>query len=411
MWPLLISLLAAGLLAFHFWHWRRNAAMQAELARVRKTMSESDQHSRDVEFQARAQLQTLFNSMVEGVMLVAPSGRVQLVNQSLEHQFNLVLDARGLTVLEALGRTELAGLIEKLKGSKEVVSVEIELDHPVPRCLEVNAASIFDRDGHPQGAILVFHDLTRIRQLENTRREFVANVSHELRTPLSLIKGFAETLLHGALNDPTVASRFLQKIELHSNRLHNLIEDLLTISKLESGQVSLRLDTVDLCEFSTRQVEDLQGRALDKNITIANEIPSGLRALADLDRLQQVFFNLLDNAIKYGRKGGRITLNGRATSNDQVELCVSDDGPGIPRAAQARIFERFFRVDKARSRDTGGTGLGLSIVKHIVQSHGGEVWVDSEPGRGASFFFTLPKPPLESEAPPHSQVYQPPKPY
>ena len=395
MWPLLISLLAAGLLAFHFWHWRRTVGIQAELARARKAMSESEQRFRDAEFQARAQLQTLFNSMVEGVMLVDPAGRVQLVNQSLEHQFNLTLDVRGLTVLEALRRPALAALIEQLKNAKEDVNAEIELDYPLPRSLEVNAASILDRQGHPQGSILVFHDLTRIRQLENTRREFVANVSHELRTPLSLIKGYAETLLGGALNDPTVASRFLQKIELHSNRLHTLIEDLLNISKLESGQVSLKLDTVDLGEFSTRQVEELQGRATEKSITIINEIPFGLHAQADLDRMQQVFFNLLDNAIKYGRKGGRITLNGHATPDDKVELCVSDDGPGIPREAQERIFERFFRVDKARSRDTGGTGLGLSIVKHIVQSHGGEVWVESEPGRGASFFFTLPKVPLE----------------
>ncbi|MEK7674643.1 MAG: ATP-binding protein, partial [Verrucomicrobiota bacterium] len=222
-------------------------------------------------------------------------------------------------------------------------------------------------------------------------REFIANVSHELRTPLSLIKGYAETLLSGAKDDPEVTVRFLQKIERHSDRLNSLIEDLLTISKLESGQVSLHWSPVDLREFSSRQVEELQQRAAAKNVTIINTIPPGLRGTADLDRLQQVFFNLLDNAIKYGRTGGRVTLDGRATPDEKVQLCVSDDGPGIPPDAKARVFERFFRVDKARSRDSGGTGLGLSIVKHIVQSHGGEVWVESEPGRGASFFFTLPK--------------------
>ena len=392
MWPVLISLLAAGLVGLHFWHWRRLVARQRELERLAKALAEAQQLCLETEFQGRAQLQTLFNSMTEGVMLLNREGRVQLLNQSLERQFNLLLDVRGLTVLEALHRSELASLIARLESARTMVSVEVELDAPVLRSLEVNADAILDREGRPQGAILVFHDLTRLRQLENTRREFVANVSHELRTPLSLIKGYAETLLAGAKDNPEVATRFLEKIERHSNRLHSLIEDLLTISLLESGQVSLRVELVELRDFTTRQIEDLQGRATEKNITIGNDVPTGLRAAADLDRLQQVFFNLLDNAVKYGKAGGRITIHGRAVPDDMVQLCVSDDGPGIPPEAQARIFERFFRVDKARSRDTGGTGLGLSIVKHIVQSHGGEVWVESEPGRGASFFFTLPQP-------------------
>ncbi|MCX6906275.1 MAG: ATP-binding protein [Verrucomicrobia bacterium] len=153
----------------------------------------------------------------------------------------------------------------------------------------------------------------------------------------------------------------------------------------------MKLDTVDLREFTGRLLEELQARAAKKPTVMENEIPAGLRARADLDRLQQVFFNLLDNAIKYGKPGGRILLGGREMPEDKVQLCVSDDGPGIPPEARARLFERFYRVDKARSRDTGGTGLGLSIVKHIVQSHGGEVWVESELGRGTSFFFTLPK--------------------
>ena len=391
MWPVLITLLVAGLLALNFWRWRRSLAMRGELERVKKALAGSEERHRETEFEAHAQLQTLFNSMAEGVMLLDPQGRIQLLNQSLERQFNLALDVRGLTVLEALRRPELASLIGRLKTARQVVSVEIELDGASPRALEANAASILDRDGQPRGTILVFHDLTRIRQLENTRREFIANVSHELRTPLSLIKGYAETLLSGAKDDPEVTVRFLQKIERHSDRLNSLIEDLLTISKLESGQVSLHWSPVDLREFSSRQVEELQQRAAAKNVTIINTIPPGLRGTADLDRLQQVFFNLLDNAIKYGRTGGRVTLDGRATPDEKVQLCVSDDGPGIPPDAKARVFERFFRVDKARSRDSGGTGLGLSIVKHIVQSHGGEVWVESEPGRGASFFFTLPK--------------------
>ena len=366
--------------------------MKHELDRRVAALAECEERCFEAEFHGRAQLQTLFNSMAEGVMFLNRDGRVQLLNQSLERQFGLLLDVRGLTVMESLHRPELVGLIARLESTRGVASVGIELDAPVPRSLEVSAASVLDREGRPQGAFLVFHDHTRLRQLEDTRREFVANVSHELRTPLSLIKGFLETLLGGAKDNPEVATRFLQKIERHSNRLQSLIEDLLTISKLESGQVNLRLETVDLRDFTSRQMEDLQGRAAEKKITIGNDVPSGLCAAADLDRLQQVFFNLLDNAIKYGRTGGRITIHGHEAPQNMMRLCVSDDGPGIPREDQARIFERFFRVDKARSRDTGGTGLGLSIVKHIVQSHGGEVWVESEPGRGASFFFTLPQP-------------------
>jgi len=391
MWPHLIGLALLGLTALSGWLWRRRQAVLHEQAHLKEALAKAEELHRETVFQARAQLQTLFNSMVEGVLLLDQASRIQLVNQSLEHQFNLTLDVRGLTVMEALRRHELAALIERLQSTRQVVTAELELDGANPRCLEVNAAAILDREGHPQGAILVCHDLTRIRQLENTRREFVANVSHELRTPLSLIKGYTETLLAGAKDDPSIVGRFLQKIEHHANRLNNLIEDLLTISKLESGQVSLKLDTVELREFTGRLLEELLARAAEKHVTMENEIPAGLRARADLDRLQQVFFNLLDNAIKYGKPGGRILLGGREMPEDKVQLCVSDDGPGIPPESRARLFERFYRVDKARSRDTGGTGLGLSIVKHIVQSHGGDVWVESDLGRGTSFFFTLPK--------------------
>jgi two-component system, OmpR family, phosphate regulon sensor histidine kinase PhoR len=386
-----IALACVALAATHWWHWRVWQAAVQERDRLQKALSDADQHHSDADFQARAQLQTLFNSMVEGVLLLDPAGRIQLLNQSLERQFRLRLDVRGLTVLEAIGRPELAALVERLHGGPQVVPIEIEINGSTPRFLEISASAVLDREGRPQGAILVFHDLTRVRQLEHTRREFVANVSHELRTPLSLIKGYAETLLAGAKDNPEHAARFLQKIERHTNRLSNLIEDLLTISKLESGQVTLKLDAVELREFSGRLVEELQIRASEKGMTLLNEIPAGLQAQADRDRLHQVLFNLLDNAVKYGKTGGRVVLGGREFSGTTVQLCVSDDGPGIPPEARERLFERFFRVDKARSRDTGGTGLGLSIVKHIVQSHGGEVWVESEVGRGASFFFTLPK--------------------
>jgi len=340
--------------------------------------------------QARAERQTLFNRMVEGVVLLDASGRIQLVNKSLEEQFDLTVDVRGRTLASALSRPELGDLLDRLASVRTVLTFDLEVPGPSPRWFEVNAANVFDRDHRAQGAILVFHDLTRIRQLENTRREFVANVSHELRTPLSLIKGYVETLLDGAKDDPELTTKFLTTIDRHSNRLTNLIEDLLTISRLESGQITLQLSQIPLRSFTDHLLTDLQKRASERGVTIENAVPGSLEGRADPDRLEQVFVNLLDNAIKYGRANGRVVVRGRAVDG-QVELCIADDGPGIPTEARDRIFERFYRVDRARSRETGGTGLGLAIVKHIVQSHGGKVWVESAPGAGAQFFFTLPR--------------------
>ena len=225
--------------------------------------------------------------------------------------------------------------------------------------------------------------------LFRSRREFVANVSHELRTPLSMIKGYVETLIDGAKDKPEVATKFLQTIEKHADRLTYLIEDLLTISRLESGQLVMNLQRADLHGIAEHVVTDLGDRAVAKQVKLLNQVPVGLAAQADGERLRQVLFNLVDNAIKYGRTDGNVVIGGRKAEQPEVELWVRDDGPGIPPEAQPRVFERFYRVDKARSRDDGGTGLGLAIVKHIVQSHGGEVWVESEPGQGATFHFTL----------------------
>jgi two-component system phosphate regulon sensor histidine kinase PhoR len=231
--------------------------------------------------------------------------------------------------------------------------------------------------------------LTRLKQLESARKEFVANVSHELRTPLSLIKGYVETLLDGAKDNPEVAAKFLQTIERNADRLKLLIEDLLTISELESGRVKPNLQVVALRSAVDKALDDLKVRAGAKNMNMFNRTPE-LSLRADSNRLEQVLGNLIDNAIKYGRPNGNVSVGANATGDGLVEVMVTDDGPGIPREALERIFERFYRVDKARSREQGGTGLGLSIVKHIVQTHGGKVWAKSELGRGATFYFTMP---------------------
>jgi len=341
---------------------------------------------------AALELQTrqgvIFDSMVEGLLLLDERGRIQLANRAFAGLFGVTADIRGRTIIEALRLHELAALVSSLDTQKQMLGFELKLPGPNERWLQINAAAILNGHGRRHGTVLVFHDLTRLKQLENARQEFVANVSHELRTPLSLIKGCVETLLDGARDNPEVATRFLQTIDRNAERLRLLIEDLLTISELESGGVQLNLQTVALAPVVAKVLEDFKGRAAAKGVTLVNQTPA-LAVRADDDRLEQVLGNLVDNAIKYGHPKGTVAVGGRATDQGQVEVFVRDDGPGIPPEALERVFERFYRVDKARSREQGGTGLGLAIVKHLVQCHGGRVWATSELRRGATFYLTL----------------------
>jgi two-component system phosphate regulon sensor histidine kinase PhoR len=291
--------------------------------------------------------------------------------------------------MEALRVIELAELVEALNASLRVTSRELKLVRPKERWLHANASAVFGPGDQREGTLVLVHDVTRLKVLERARQEFVANVSHELRTPLSLIKGYVETLLDGAKDNPEVASKFLQTIDRNAERLRLLIDDLLTISELESGRIKLEWQDVNLRQAVEKVLSDLKARADAKSVTLINQVPD-LPVRADTRRLEQVLCNLLDNAIKYGHAQGCITVGARPIDNGLAEVCVKDTGPGIPPAALERVFERFYRVDKARSREQGGTGLGLSIVKHIVQSHGGRAWATSELGCGASFFFTLP---------------------
>ena len=390
MWPTLTILAGLGLVALHFW-WKRRFDEARERLKEQTGQNAVLQEQQQLALaQAQAQQQALFNSMVEGVLLLDGNGRVRLVNQALEHLFGLTGDIRGRTTMEALRLHELQELVSRVRVESQVLGFELELPGLDNRCLQVNATALLDRGGKQQGMILVFHDLTRLKQLENTRQEFVANVSHELRTPLSMIKGYVETLINGAKDDPNVATRFLQTIEKHAERLTYLIEDLLTISRLESGQIVMNLQKVELRPVANDVVNDLKSRADDKKVVLENQVPAEIRVRADADRIQQVLFNLVDNAIKYGGSEGHVWIGALAVDDQMIEVSVRDNGPGIPPDAIERVFERFYRADKARSREQGGTGLGLSIVKHIVQSHGGEVWAKSAMGQGTTFLFTLP---------------------
>ena len=391
MWPILTILACLGFGALHFWWKRRYDEAREKLIKQTGQNAGLQQQQQRALARAQAEQLALFNSMVEGVLLLDGNERVQLVNQALEQLFGLNGDIRGRTMMEAFRLHELQELASRVRAEGQVLGFELELPGMDDRSLQINATALLDRDGRPQGMILVFHDLTRLKQLENTRQEFVANVSHELRTPLSMIKGYVETLINGAKDDPNVAMRFLQTIEKHADRLTCLIEDLLTISRLESGQIVMNIQKVGLRSVAEDVKDDLLSRAGDKKVKLENRVPDDLVVRADADRVQQVIFNLVDNAIKYGRPEGRVWISARLADGQFAEISVRDNGPGIPPDSIDRVFERFYRADKARSREQGGTGLGLSIVKHIVQSHGGEVWVESDLGQGTTFFFTLPE--------------------
>jgi len=239
---------------------------------------------------------------------------------------------------------------------------------------------------------MILHDITELRRLEQVRTEFVANVSHELRTPLTAIQGYLETLLDGALEEREHARKFLEIVFRHTERLGRLTDDLTDLSNIELGKVTLRLEPTSIAEIAESVVAIISPRASGGQVKVEARLPADLpEVLADRDRLSQILINLVDNAVKYTPKGGQVTVEGRVDASGMIEVAVRDTGVGIPKADLPRLTERFYRVDKARSRDLGGTGLGLAIVKHLVLAHGGELDIESELWKGTTVRFTLPR--------------------
>lgn len=362
------------------------------LATVLNDMSEriDDQvHRLSTETQ---RLDTILRSMGEGIMVTAPDGSITLVNPAFRRLFSIPGDFEGKKLVEISRHPVLLEAFNDLgqPGVNELVR-EISLP-PDDQTLFTHWVPL-DVDGIRQGIVAVFHDITDLKKAENMRRDFVANVSHELRTPVTVIKGYAETLLDGVLqSDPVRAHRFVEIIASHSERLTSLINDILTLSSLESKATRLELNPLNISTTIGKACMLLQESAAQKNISLVNESDSSVpRIMADSGRIEQVVVNLLENAIKYTPAGGTVRLFTEETG-DFVKVSIADTGIGIPFKDLPRIFERFYRVDEARTRDQGGTGLGLAIVKHIVQLHGGEVSVTSEPGKGSIFTFTVKKP-------------------
>ncbi len=343
-------------------------------------------------------LRTILGGMVEGVLIVDGRQHIRLINAGMQQMVPGHLNPMNRSIMEVFRNHELQiGVRETLE---EGVGLRRELrfdihdqgvyypKHFAITCVPLQPAT---RD-RPMGAILVFHDITRLKELEAIRRDFVANVSHELRTPLSIIKGYLETLLDGALDDPGQGRKFCTTMLRHADRLNLLIEDVLSLARLESGRISLHLTPVDLAVVCQSVKDSLEQKITSTEARLIFQFEPGFPTVkADVQQLEQAFFNLFDNALKYS-SGKRLELavTGHCPTPGEVELRIADNGPGIPLEDQPHLFERFYRVHKDRSRDAGGTGLGLSIVKHIITGHDGTVSLESEPGRGATFILRLP---------------------
>ncbi len=342
-------------------------------------------------------LRAILSSMVEGILIVDPGLRIRLANDALFSMFDLTQSPINRTVIEVFREHGLVSGVERAISECRPLNLEFHTDARsragLPdRYFRVNVAPLLPSGGaNPVGALVVFNDVTEVRTLETVRREFVANVSHEFRTPLAIIIGYVETLLDGAIDDPAMARRSLAVMQKHGERLTLLIDDLLTISRMEYQSVELDLHHTNLRELVARVVEQHEAQLAEQAVSVELEFePEAEFAEVDSLRIEQVFVNLLTNALQYGsRPDAMVRVVGRHRGNE-VEVTFTDDGPGIPYEDQPHVFERFYRVHKDRSRDAGGTGLGLSIVKNVTMAHGGHVSLRSTPGAGSSFRVVLP---------------------
>jgi len=338
--------------------------------------------------------EAILASMAEGVLAVDQDERILSLNAAAAELIGVSREqAVGRSLQEVVRNPALQRLVSDVLRRQAAASDEIQLlqSPEEPRLLHAQGSVLYDAAENPHGALVVLHDLTRLKQLENVRRDFVANVSHELKTPVTSIKGYVETLLDGTVDRPEDVSRFLQIIAAQADRLQALIDDLLTLSRLDEGpeKMEISLDRRPLAPVLCAAVEACRPKAESKQIQIEIACDERLQARLNAVLLEQAVVNLVDNAIKYSPPGQSIKVE-VAAGPAEIEIRVIDHGCGIPREHLPRIFERFYRVDKARSRELGGTGLGLAIVKHIAQAHGGRTSVTSAPGQGSTFCIHLP---------------------
>ncbi|HAK88390.1 MAG: hypothetical protein A2077_04840 [Nitrospirae bacterium GWC2_46_6] len=326
-------------------------------------------------------MEAILRGMSDGVLIADGRGTIILVNQAFRDLISEAKDIEGKQIVEVLRNAQFVDGFRKAMDSGDIVSEEITVSRPRgDMYLIATAVPVYSRD-IINGAVLTLHDITRLRQLEEMRKDFVANVSHEIKTPITAIKGFAETLLDGALEDKENAARFLGMIKGHSERLNSLVDDLLTLSRIELGDISIKKAPVSLEQVVDTVFMTLKEKADKKRLYLKKSIAAGIQEIhADKDRLIQIILNLVDNSIKFTEIGG-VTV-GMDYSGGVLALYVQDTGVGIPGSHLHRLGERFYRVDRTRSRELGGTGLGLAIVKHLVNAHEWGMRIESEPGRG-----------------------------
>ncbi|MBE0425025.1 MAG: PAS domain S-box protein [Nitrospirae bacterium] len=359
----------------------RNISDMAQQLNIRLKQSEEE----------KQKVEAILKNMSDGLILTDTKGKIILSNSAFKNLFGLETQIEGKTLMEILRKAELIDVIEDVVENKKRISLEFGINYPGELYL-MTTASPFTIKGEVSGAVLTFHDITRLKRLEEIRKDFVANVSHEIKTPITAIKGFAETLLEGAIEDKENAKKFLETIKNHSERLNSLVTDLLTLSKIELGDIKIEKTDVNLDEIIEAVFTTLKEEAYSRGLYLKKQIDSEIREIkADRNRLIQILINLVDNGIKFTEEGG-VTVKVRSEKlkvkngeeRNFVTISIEDTGMGIPKKHIPRLGERFYRVDSARSRELGGTGLGLAIVKHLVKAHGWEMEIESEEGKGTT---------------------------
>ena len=371
--------------------WVYEQGQLGDLINQMNNVLDSLETARDETLQERSKLISIMSHLVSGVIVIDKAGKIILVNQATE-------ELLGISEAEIVGRWHweaghhygLSSLVDEAIAGGEVQKREVQLHKPKEMTIEAHVTPIRQASGGLAGAVVLLHDVTEWKRLEHMRSDFVANVSHELRTPITALKGFAETLLDGALSDLPTARQFIEIMREEADRIGRLVEDLLDLSRIEAKQIELHLGPVD-AEWMLQKIVDIYSfQAGEAGVQLAYQVDCDGECLAyaDGDRLQQILMNLVSNALQFTHAGGTITLSVERFA-DRLVFAVEDTGVGIPTSDIGRVFERFYRVDKARSRQSGGTGLGLAIVKHLVESHGGHVGVSSQVNQGSRFFFDV----------------------
>jgi two-component system phosphate regulon sensor histidine kinase PhoR len=369
-----------------------NFGESGKLSNSLNTLARSLQEVTIHEKMQESQLKTVISNMESGLMLIDERGYVHLVNRKFLQLFGgKSKDYVGYLYYDVISQEKIHHAVQEAflyeQKVKESFTLHLDLEK---RFVDIGGAPIFNESKVLKGVVLVFHDITELKRLEQMRKDFVANVSHELKTPITSIRGFAETLLDGAMEDEMTRKQFLTIILDESERIQTLVHDLLDLSKLEKDEMKLQFQLISVTDMIKEILPVIEHQAQLKEINFSYELADAVTMTGDTDRLKQVFINLLNNAMNYTQRNGEVILR-VDEAKGAVRIAVSDTGMGITEDAKKRIFERFYRVDKARSRNTGGTGLGLAIVKHIVEAHRGTIQVDSKLNEGSTFLITLPK--------------------